>query len=440
MNRTAFVNGCTGRDDLRVLPVSMIWSAGAVRSSGAESDRMRILMLSWEYPPYVVGGMGKHVAELVPMLGCQVTAAEPLFVDVVTTRYAGGPGVEQLNEHVRIFRVDTLPLDPLDHYNSVVANNQFLVEKADALHAEAPYAMIHAHDWLVGDAGIQLKHRWRRPLLTTIHATERGRHQGNTPGDASRQIDRMEWLACFEAWRVIACSDYMRNELVHYFGLPRAKVDVIPNGINLESAYACSEEERAALRARYSPNGEKLLLYVGRIVYEKGLHVLIRAMPRILADHPNTRLLVVGKNGQQHLPLATQLEVADQIEFLGFVPDSERDCLYRIADAAVFPSIYEPFGIVALEAMGLDCNVIASSVGGLAEVIQHDVNGLNVFPDNPLSIAWAVNELFADEGAAARRRQVAMEQVSSVYNWNTIARQTAEVYQTVVGERLETNW
>jgi 1,4-alpha-glucan branching enzyme len=148
----------------------------------------------------------------------------------------------------------------------------------------------------------------------------------------------------------------------------------------------------------------------------------------------------VGKNGQQHLPLATQLEVADQIEFLGFVPDSERDCLYRIADAAVFPSIYEPFGIVALEAMGLDCNVIASSVGGLAEVIQHDVNGLNVFPDNPLSIAWAVNELFADEAAAARRRQLAMEQVASVYNWNTIARQTAEVYQMVVGERLETNW
>jgi glycosyltransferase involved in cell wall biosynthesis len=401
---------------------------------------MRVLMFSWEFPPHVVGGLGKHVTELVPELAGQLTASGPIEIDLVTPRYNGGVPVERVSESLTVHRVDVPPLDPQDNYNSVISSNHFLVDAAAKFGDATPYDLIHVHDWLVTKAGIMLKERWKAPLLTTIHATERGRHRGHTPGETSYQIDRMEWSSCFEAWRVIACSQFMSHELQDYFELPPAKVVVIPNGIAVPDESFCSEEELEDLRRQYAADGERLLLYVGRIVHEKGLHVLIRAMPRILADYPNTRLLVAGKNGSSLWPLAYELNVDSAITFLDFVSNRERDCLYRIADAAIFPSLYEPFGIVALEAMAANCNVIASSVGGLGEVVRHLHNGLTVLPDNPMSIVWAVNQLFSDPQAAARRRVAAISEIRSVYNWSRVAQQTAALYELVVAERRNTEW
>lgn len=401
---------------------------------------MRILMFSWEFPPHIVGGLGRHVAELAPELGGQVMAAGPLRIDIVTPRSAGGLDRELLSEFVTVHRVDTPPLDPQDNFNSVVSSNFLLAEHAGFLGDAEPYDLIHVHDWLVAKAGLTLKHRWKIPLITTIHATERGRHRGFTPGEASHQIDRMEWLSCFESWRVIACSQFMSHELQEYFDLPADKISVIPNGVNVASSAGCSEEEIAALRRLHAPNDEFLLLYVGRVVHEKGLQVLIRAMPRIVADHPQTRLLVAGKNGSSLFPLAYELNVEQSVTFLDYVTDHERDCLYRVADAAVFPSLYEPFGIVALEAMAAGCNVIASSVGGLGEVVRHLNNGITVIPDNAMSIVWAVGQLRADPTAATRRRASGLREIESVYNWRRVAEQTAAVYETVVAERQQTDW
>ncbi|MFM7581509.1 MAG: glycosyltransferase family 4 protein [Caldilinea sp.] len=404
------------------------------------AELMRVLLISWEYPPYVVGGMGKHVAELVPVLSGLPALEGQLSVDVLTTRYAGGLYEEVCSPFLTVYRVDAPPLDPLDHYNSVVASNQSLIQRAEQLAQCHAYDLIHIHDWLVAKVGIVLKHRWKAPLVTTIHATERGRHQGHLPSETSAQIDRMEWLCSFEAWRVIACSDFMRQELQNYFGLPADKIVVIPNGIDLDRAEHCAEEKRAALRQRYAPQGEHLLLYVGRIVYEKGLHILIRAMPRLLAAYPQTRLLVAGKNGERYWPLAYELNVERSIDFLGYISDEERDCLYTLVDAAIFPSLYEPFGIVALEAMAAGASVIVSSVGGLAEVVRHLENGLTVLPNDPLSIAWAVDQLFSDPVAADRRRRQARQDVVERYSWRQIANQTVAFYHEIVHERSQTDW
>lgn len=401
---------------------------------------MRVLMLSWEYPPHIVGGLGRHVTELAPELAGQMTACGPIKIDLVTPRNNGGEAVEAVSEYLTIRRVSVPPLDPQDNYNSVISANHFLADAAAALGDAQPYDLIHVHDWLVINAGVELKGRWKTPLLTTMHATERGRHRGHTPGETSHQIDRTEWLGCYEAWRVIACSQFMNRELQEYFELPPDKIAVIPNGINVPTEFFCPVKELDDLRLHYAPNGEHLLLFVGRIVHEKGLHVLIRAMPRILAEHPDTRLLVAGKNGSSLWQLAYELNVDGAITFLDYVSDRERDCLYRIADAAIFPSLYEPFGIVALEAMAAGCNVIASSVGGLGEVVRHLHNGLTVLPDNPMSIVWAVNQLFADPGASARRRRAALSEIQSVYNWRRVAEQTAALYELVVAERRTIDW
>ncbi|MEZ4664188.1 MAG: glycosyltransferase family 4 protein [Caldilineaceae bacterium] len=399
---------------------------------------MRVLMISWEYPPYVVGGVGKHAAELAPAF--ERLDDDALHIDLLTTRYSGGDEVEAISKSVTVHRVQTLPFTPVDHYNSVMASNGILVSYAQQLAKKERYDIIHIHEWLTGAAGVALKHAWKTPLVTTIHATERGRHQGYLPSDTSRQINHVEWQLGYESWRLIVCSRYMIQELGAFFGIPANKVSVIPNGVDMELLHPCPPETAAHLRKQYAPNGERLLFFVGRITHEKGLQVLLAAMPKILQKHPNTRLLAAGKNSEKMWERAHELGVADHVDFLGYITNEERDHLYQVVDAAVFPSLYEPFGIVALEAMAQGCNVIASDVGGLSEVVHHTQNGLTVYPNDPDSVTWAVDQLFSGPEAARRYKDLARHQVQTRYNWDTIACHTLKFYEHVITERSQVDW
>ena len=401
---------------------------------------MRILVLAWEYPPYLVGGLGKHVAGLIPALGELQDRLGPLRVDVLTTRYAGGAPIERIGEHVTIHRLETPLFDPANMYNTVIDNNHYFVEYANQLAGDDPFDLVHVHDWLTGVAGVRLKYEHKIPLLVTIHATERGRHQGYVTSDNSSRIDGLEAQLCHEAWRVIVCSQFMTMELHGYFGTPFDKMIIIPNGIDQDRLYICPASKQMELRAQYAPNGEHLLFFVGRIAHEKGLHVLLRAMPGILQAFPKTRLLVAGRNSRHLYPLAAELRVDYAVHFLDYITDQQRDWLYQVVDVAIFPSLYEPFGIVALEAMALDCNVIASDVGGLGEVVRHEINGLTVYPDDPLSVVWAVRRLFSDSAAASLRRLKAHVHVGQQYSWHIIAQQTATLYRSVLAERAMTAW
>ncbi|MEX1021004.1 MAG: glycosyltransferase family 4 protein, partial [Litorilinea sp.] len=379
-------------------------------------------------------------AELTPALAGVPGPDVPQHIDLITTRYAGGPPIEQVNRFLTVHRVDMPPLDPQDLYNNVVANNQYFVDYARRLARQNRYDIIHMHDWLSGNAGITLKYEWRQPLVTTVHATERGRHQGHIPSATSHQIDGLEWQICHESWKTIVCSQFMAQELHHMFGSPYNKTVVIPNGIDARALERGSPHEHAALRREFAPNNERLLFYVGRIVHEKGLHVLLRAMPHILNEHPNTRLIVAGKNGAKMRPLATDLRIEPAVKFLDFISDRKRDHIYQIVDAAIFPSLYEPFGIVALEAMALGCNVLASDVGGLREVVHHMQNGLTFYPNDSESIAWAVRELFRDPQAARQRRERASAEVRHTYDWRVIAEDTTHLYADIIAERNRIPW
>ncbi len=400
---------------------------------------MRVLLISWEFPPFVVGGMGKHVAELVPALA-EMAATNDLYVDVLTTRSSGGAVVEPLTDRVTVYRTEVPAIDPNDLFNSVVQGNRTLQDRAALLALTYQYDLIHIHDRLVGSVGIALKHLWKVPLLVTIHATERGRHQSFLPNQLSQQINQMEWEACYEAWHIIVCSGYMAGELRGYFNTPIDKVSVIPNGIDPHPLQACRPETVSQLRAKYAPHGENLLFFVGRITPEKGLQVLLRAMPLLLDTLPKTKLLVAGKNSEQMKPLVDELRIAKQVELLGFISDEQRNCLYATVDAAIFPSLYEPFGIVALEAMAAGCSVVASDVGGLSEVVHHMHNGLTVIANNPQSIAWAVKRIFANPEDAARWRQRALQSVHNRFAWGKIANQTLNLYHSLIKEREGVDW
>lgn len=404
---------------------------------------MRILLISWEYPPYVVGGLGTHVAELVAAY-CELTESGALpknfALDVLCTRSGGGPTQETVGHNVTIYRVDSPPPVAPNQYQDVMAANSSLINRARVLSRRHRYDLIHNHDWLTASASIALKHEWKTPLLTTIHATERGRHQGHLSSEMSHQIDALEGQVCYESWRVIACSGYMRQELSEFFSVPDDKVDVIPNGVNVRGLYRCHTETAHAYRQRYSNDGERLLFFVGRITYEKGVQVLIKAMPNILSKYPKTRLLVAGKNSEQMWAMVQEMRLGHAVTLLGFISDQQRDYLYQSVDVAIFPSLYEPFGIVALEAMALGCHVIASGVGGLAEIVQHKQNGLTIYPNDPESIAWAVDNLFSHPQEALQQRQFAKQQVTSLYSWRNIAAQTCALYREIIDERKLVDW
>ncbi|NTV64767.1 MAG: glycosyltransferase family 4 protein, partial [Oscillochloris sp.] len=287
---------------------------------------------------------------------------------------------------------------------------------------------------LTAEAACRLKHLWQIPLLATIHATERGRGRGSLNGRAAQQINDQEWLLSYEAWRIIVCSRFMLGQVTESFGTPADKIDVVPNGIAPTCDPFCSEEERWAFRRRFVADDQRLVFYVGRIVAEKGLQVLLDAWPQISRAH--ARLLVAGTGGYldalQNQALTAGL--AEQVCFAGFMSDDERDKIYRVADVAVFPSLYEPFGIVALEASAAGCPLVVSDAGGLAEVVRHGETGLIAPAGDAAALAAAVLECLNAPVPARARAVAALAEVRRAYSWDRIAATTSAIYHRVLSE------
>ena len=398
---------------------------------------MRILMFSWEYPPYIVGGLGKHVAELIPPLG----TLPNVEVHLVTPRLSGGAPVERVGQ-VTIHRVEPPPVEG-DFYTSVWQTNLRLEEYALRLWEEAgPFDLIHVHDWLVAFVGAACKRSYKVPLLSTIHATERGRGRGFLGSEQARAIHHVEWWLTFESCRVIACSEYMRDEIATYFECPRDKIDVVPNGVDTSRFDKLEGQDFSLFRNMYALPSEQIVFSVGRVVVEKGLHVLVRAMPLVLAQAPAAKVVIAGKGPELESlrSLAWSLGVGEKVLLTGFISDEDRDKLFKISDCAVFPSLYEPFGIVALEAMAAKCPVVVSEVGGLQDVVQHGATGITVYSDNPDSLAWGILHTLQYPEWAASRVENAYKAVCEEYNWERIARMTAGIYSRIISEAAITGW
>lgn len=397
---------------------------------------MHVLHIAWEYPPHIIGGLGRHVAELLPAL-----AGQGVRLAVVTPRLREGPH-EELRDGVAVRRVDA-PLMPGADYPSFVSRVSFdLVQAAHALRETyGRFDLIHAHDWLAAEAGMTLKHQWRVPLIATIHATERGRGRGALHGEAAHRINDLEWRLTYEAWRVIVCSHFMARQLYEYFQTPLDKIDVVPNGVYVSGSPFQDADHWLSFRRRYAADDERIVFHVGRIVYEKGLHVLLNAWPAVSAK-VRARLVIAGAGGQleQLRAQAEALGISSQVTFVGFVSDEERDQLYHTADLAIFPSLYEPFGIVALEAMANGCPLIVSDAGGLSEVVQHGVTGLVVPADDAGSLADAITAALSRPDIARARAAAALREIREFYTWPRIAAATAKVYERVLAEWRRSGW
>jgi len=395
---------------------------------------MRILLLSWEYPPQSVGGLARHVEDLAISL-----AADRHDVHVITIGRSG-EAPERRENGVYVHRVEAYPVHAPDFITWVLQlNNRFLEEAIVIMQKYGPFQIIHAHDWLVAFTGRALKHAYRMPLIATIHATEAGRNRG-LYNDMQRYINSVEWWLTYEAWRVIVCSQHMLQEVQGLFQLPADKITIIPNGVYSKKFRAGAVDPE--LRRRYATPHEKIIFFVGRLVIEKGVQVLLEAMPRILSACPEAKLVIAGKGPMegQLKSRARELGVSHKVYFAGYIDDRIRNQLYRSASVAVFPSLYEPFGIVALEAMAAGTPVVASDTGGLTEIITHAVDGMRAFPGNSGSLADNILAVLRDRNLAENLRANGHRLVLDVYDWENIARRTAEVYQEVYHEYRRTPW
>lgn len=395
-------------------------------------------MLSWEYPPVVVGGLGRHVHALARHLAEQghevvVLCRQPSGSDAHThpTSDTTVPTVDGAPP-LRVIRVAEDPPHLTFEQDLVawtLAMGHAMTRAGHRLLGEWRPDVVHAHDWLVTHPAIALADAAEVPLVSTMHATEAGRHSGWLSQPLNQQVHSVEWWLANRSDEVITCSSAMRDEVAHLFDVEPDPISVLHNGIESLDWQAPAEAADAA-RQRFNPNGAPLLFFFGRLEWEKGVQDLIAALPRIRRTHPGTRLVVAGtgRSADWLAEQARKRRVARSVTFTGHLADGELPALLAVVDAVVLPSKYEPFGIVALEAAAAGAPLVASTAGGLGEVVISGKTGLSFAPGDVVGLTDAVCDVLTDPAAARRRAVAARSRLSTDFNWATIATETAAVY------------
>lgn len=385
----------------------------------------RVLILSWEYPPLIEGGLARHVRKLSEGL-----VDHDVEVHVLTRGGEDSPADEVVNDvFVHRVREPNRPRDLGEFVTWIERMNADMLAAGVELGDRYDFDLVHGHDWLVAAACDHLARRFGAPLVTTIHATEHGRHQGWVDKHPQSYIHGVERWITNRSDRVITCSSYMREQVADIFDVAEDRIVVIPNGIDPDDLPAAEQEELDRLRGEFAEPDEKLVLLIGRLVYEKGFQIALEAMPALIEQVPGTRFLVAG-SGTHEQELKDQAESLGLMKhgtFLGWIGDDVLHQLYRIADVCVVPSIYEPFGLVALEAMASGCPCIVADTGGLREVVPHGEVGLRFRTRDPEELGRMMQQVLTDRALCERLVAEAAEHVLR-FDWDDVAAKTAEVY------------
>ena len=357
---------------------------------------MRVVMFSTEYPPYALGGLGTHVGALSKALPAPVT------LDIVVPPIGSCTGP---NPRVRIH---TAPMDPTTNDQPLAAFTRAAAVAAIQL-PHRPH-VVHSQDWMTVLAGIRTATELHVPLVFSVHLPQRTEPQ--------RTLENIGLVA---ADAVVVNSEAMRRELVER-ELPIRSIDVVPNGVDADLFRPAPDW----------PDDDGYLLFAGRLAPQKGVAVLLKAFAAVVQRCTNARLLVVGDGliDLQLRRLARALGISDAVTFTPWQQPDSLIPLYQRAAMVVMPSVYEPFGLVALEAMACGRPVVVSRTGGLAETVEDEVSGVHVRPGDHLDLARQLARLIRDVsrrhamGAAARKRALC-------FSWETVGVATARLYERV---------
>jgi 1,4-alpha-glucan branching enzyme len=352
-------------------------------------------------------------------------------VHVITAGVNEHPSYERLNE-VHVHRVTPLNNYDDNFLNWIAGLNLAIALKVEKMADSLKFDIIHAHDWLVGTSAIVIKETLSIPLLSTIHATEHGRNNGIYT-EMQQFIHAKELQLIKESDQLIACSEYMREELLTIYQAPSKKIAVIPNGVEQMEIDMDVEEYFPFLRNR------KYIFSVGRMVKEKGYETIIEAAELAKETGQNIYFVVAGKGPmlENYRRQVREKELENFLSFIGYVSDEQRNGLLTRSELAIFPSLYEPFGIVALEAMILGKPTVVSEVGGLKGIVQHLQTGLLMVPGNAISVMENINILLRSPQNAQEIGNRGMKIVKSLYGWKNIASQTTRVFEdTLLNKRV----
>ena len=368
-----------------------------------QGSKYKFALFSSEYPPHVYGGLGTHVAAITAALAGRVEF--DLFVPALGDYVVDRPGI----------RLHEVPVAPAAN-NVELWLNYCKAAVRVAERAALSVDLIHCHDWMTAVAGIELRASIRKPLVYNIHLPQA------FPG-----YKALEKLGLVNADLVLVNSRAIERELNDY-KLPLPRTEVIPNGVDLETFRPAADW----------PADDGYVLFVGRLVAQKGVTLLLEALSVVLQRCPETRLLVVG-DGELDLFLkriTRYLGIPHRVTFLDWTTGPDLVALYQRARLVVVPSYYEPFGIVALEAMACGRPVIASRTGGLAEIVNDGLNCFLVEVGNHLQLAQRMVQLLKDDERRQFMGQAARERAAE-FSWDTVAAQTLALYESVIDQQIE---
>lgn len=380
-------------------------------------------MLSWEYPPSATGGMAAHVDGLSHAL--QRSGHD---VALITRRVPGSPP-DSVVAGVRILRADVeMPWLPDDPIAAVASGNHAFVAISSALGDWRP-DIVHAHDWGVAWAADVLAALHGAPIVTTLHGTERGRHGGHLAPGTPTDINSVEWWQAARSGRVITSTKLLVQDILDGFEIDPALVTRIPGGIDLARWESSGSDEPE------SAHRSTMVLAWGRVRYEKGFQVLARAVGSLRSQLVGLECMIAGRGS--YLPeLQSQIDIAgagDLIQLPGFLTDDELRAAIHRAGCVVIPSLYEPFGVVALEALAGGAPLIVADTGGLAELVGGTGSALMFEPGNSDDLARCIEQVLTDTDLADEMVRRGHELLQASYSWDAIAARTVSVYDDALG-------
>jgi glycosyltransferase involved in cell wall biosynthesis len=413
-------------------------------------SHLRIGFFVWEYPPALVGGLGTYAdyitREFVSM-GNDVTVFTLNPGNLKTREILKGvevhrPLIADASNVFPMFVIDDLKMwgtnirmfNDIFIYNILSATkfvNSML--KKESCH----YDVVCVHDWLSSMSGIMVKNETKTPVVFHVHSTEWGRAGG--PG--SEVVSHLEWATSQKVDKIITVSHSMQEDLVRH-GWPGTKISVVWNGVDPDryDPDNCRREDAEAIRARYGVKpDEKMILFLGRLTWVKGVTNLVQAMPMVLAEYPDTKLVILGKGEQQNdiIETANRLGISNKVCCrFEFVPENERILHYAASDICIFPSTYEPFGIVSLEAMSMAKPIVVGAQGvvGFREQVLSmgpEQNGVHINGGDPADIAWGIKQVLCDSDRAKRWGENGRKRVLQYFTWRKAAEQTLGIYETL---------
>jgi glycogen(starch) synthase len=379
---------------------------------------MRPLFLTWEYPPYKAGGIAAHCEDLATTLADQ--GHEPVVVTY------GEEEEVNYREGVEIHRIPSTD-SANDTLSWAMHLGHEMEKKAIELYKQNEFDLIHAHDWMAVPGAVGLKKTLDAPLVFTIHSTQKGRD--GVDSEYQRTIHNLEWYGTYEASQVITVGRDFSEEVKHTYEVPEEKVNYIPNGVDLEKF---DHHSHNLTRDNFALDYEEIVLFVGRMYPQKGPGHLIEAMPDILDCSPDAKFVMVGSGATEHYKGIAKEQVGSKVHFPGYVSDSSLLSLMKEARVTVAPSVYEPFGIVPLEAAACETATIGSYVGGMKDTIVHEYTGLHTYPADSGSIAHQVNRALNDPGWSDWMGDKARERVEENFQWEQISAWTMGIYRNAV--------